>query len=164
MVNVTPRPPLTRGKTRYPLYRRLAGPQGRSRRVRKISPPTGIRSADLPARSESLYRLRYPGPPYRRKGMLIQWVSFIVVLSSTAVMGVAANTGFVCDKAGVLVMVVVETAVLMAWRMPCTSPDRLWGQPSLLCSWYRVFFPAVRQSGHGVYSPPPHLSPWLKKL
>jgi hypothetical protein len=27
------------GKTRYPLYRRLAGPQGRSGRVRKISSP-----------------------------------------------------------------------------------------------------------------------------
>jgi hypothetical protein len=26
------------------------------------SRPTGIRSPDLPARSESLYRLRYPGP------------------------------------------------------------------------------------------------------
>jgi len=25
-------------------------------------PPTGIRSSDRPARSESLYRLSYPGP------------------------------------------------------------------------------------------------------
>jgi len=30
------------GKTRYPLYRRLCGPQGRSRQVRKISPPPGF--------------------------------------------------------------------------------------------------------------------------
>ena len=30
------------GKTRYPLYRRLGGPQGRSGPVRKISPPTGF--------------------------------------------------------------------------------------------------------------------------
>ena len=29
-------------KTRYPLYRRLGGPQGRSGRVRKISPPPGF--------------------------------------------------------------------------------------------------------------------------
>jgi len=29
-------PPL---KTRYPLYKKLGGPQGRSERVRKISPP-----------------------------------------------------------------------------------------------------------------------------
>jgi len=30
---------LPQGKTRYPLYRRLDGPQGRSGRVQKISPP-----------------------------------------------------------------------------------------------------------------------------
>jgi hypothetical protein len=30
------------GKTRYPLYRRLGGPHGRSGRVRKISPPPGL--------------------------------------------------------------------------------------------------------------------------
>ena len=51
------------GKTRYPLYRRLGGSQGRSGRLRKISPPTGIRSPGRPARSESPYRLSYPGPP-----------------------------------------------------------------------------------------------------
>ena len=47
-------------KTRYPLYRRLSGPQDRSGQVREISPLTGIRSPDRPARSQSLYRLRYP--------------------------------------------------------------------------------------------------------
>ena len=56
-VSVTPRPLLPPGKTRYLLYRRLGGPQGRSGHVRKISPPTGIRSPDRPARSQSLYRL-----------------------------------------------------------------------------------------------------------
>jgi len=30
------------GKTRYPLYRRLGGPQGRLGQVRKISPPPGF--------------------------------------------------------------------------------------------------------------------------
>jgi hypothetical protein len=30
------------GKTRYPLYRRLGGPQGRSGQVRKISPASGF--------------------------------------------------------------------------------------------------------------------------
>jgi hypothetical protein len=49
------------GKTRYPLYRKLGERQGRSGRVRKISPSTGIRSPDRSARSESLYRLSYPG-------------------------------------------------------------------------------------------------------
>jgi hypothetical protein len=30
------------GKTQYPLYRRLRGPQGRPGQVRKISPPSGF--------------------------------------------------------------------------------------------------------------------------
>ena len=46
------------GKTRYPLYRRLGGPQGRSERAENLV-PTGMRSPDLPARSQSLYRLSY---------------------------------------------------------------------------------------------------------
>ena len=50
------------GKTRCPLYRRLGGPQCRSGQVRKISPPTEIRSPDRAARSQSLYRLSYTGP------------------------------------------------------------------------------------------------------
>ena len=33
---------ILRGKTRYPLYRRLGGPQGRSGHARKISPPRGF--------------------------------------------------------------------------------------------------------------------------
>jgi len=33
---------LSTGKTRYPLYRRLGGSQGRSGQVRKISPPPGF--------------------------------------------------------------------------------------------------------------------------
>ena len=43
----------------YPLYSRLGWHQGRSGRVRKISPPTGIRFPDRPAHSESLYQLRH---------------------------------------------------------------------------------------------------------
>jgi hypothetical protein len=50
------------GKARYPFYRRQCGPQGRSGQMREISPPSRIRSPDRPARSESLYRLSYPGP------------------------------------------------------------------------------------------------------
>jgi hypothetical protein len=41
-VSVTFRPLSTQGKTRYPLYRRLGGPQDRSGQVRKISPPPGF--------------------------------------------------------------------------------------------------------------------------
>ena len=49
------------GKARYALYRTLGGPQGRSGQVRKLT-ITWIRSPDRPGRSESQYRLRYPGP------------------------------------------------------------------------------------------------------
>jgi hypothetical protein len=52
------------GKTRYPLYTRLGGPQSRSGRVPKISSPTRIRSPDRPARSELLYRLSYSGAEF----------------------------------------------------------------------------------------------------
>jgi hypothetical protein len=57
------------GKTRYPLYRRLGRPQGRSERLRKISPVTGFhprtvhpvasRYTDL---DDLWYRLSYPSP------------------------------------------------------------------------------------------------------
>ena len=46
-------------ETRYPLYRRLSGRQGR---VREVSPHTGIQSPDRPACSEPLHRMSYPGP------------------------------------------------------------------------------------------------------
>ena len=50
---------LPSGKTRYPLYRRLGGPQGRSGPAENVA-PLGIRSPDRPARSQSLYQLSYP--------------------------------------------------------------------------------------------------------
>jgi hypothetical protein len=59
------------GKSRYPLYRRLGGPQDRSGQVRKISPPTEIRSPDRPARSRSLYWLSYPAYKYIVIGQVI---------------------------------------------------------------------------------------------
>ena len=63
-----------RGKNRYPLYRRLGGPQTWSRQVRTVSPPpTGIGSPDHPASSEVLYQLRYPGSYYHSLGNLIQF-------------------------------------------------------------------------------------------
>jgi hypothetical protein len=49
------------GKTRYPFYRRLGGPQGPSGRA-EDPVPTGIPSPGHPACSQSLYRLSYPGP------------------------------------------------------------------------------------------------------
>jgi hypothetical protein len=48
------------GKTRYPLYRRLGRPQGRSGQVRKISPPPGFDPRTVQPVAQSLYRLSYP--------------------------------------------------------------------------------------------------------
>ena len=46
------------GKARHPLYRRLGGPRAGLENLAL----NRIRSPDRPARSESLYRLSYPGP------------------------------------------------------------------------------------------------------
>ena len=46
-------------KTRYPLYRRLGGPQCRSGPVRKISPPPGFDLRTVQSVAQSLYRLSY---------------------------------------------------------------------------------------------------------
>jgi hypothetical protein len=56
-VSVTPWPLFIRWKTRYPLYRMLGGPQGRSGQVRKISPPLGFdyRTVQLLASIWSIY-------------------------------------------------------------------------------------------------------------
>ena len=63
MVSSTPRPHFNlRGKTRYPLYRRLGGPQGRSRRAENLVPHRDS-IPDRPVRTQSLYRLSYPGLP-----------------------------------------------------------------------------------------------------
>ena len=43
VVSSTPRPTIPPGKSRYPFYRRLGGPQGRSGRAENLA-PTGIRS------------------------------------------------------------------------------------------------------------------------
>ena len=50
---------LPQGKTRYPFYRRLGGPQGRSGWAEHLV-PTGIRSRTFQPVAQSLYRLSYP--------------------------------------------------------------------------------------------------------
>ena len=52
VVNATPRPLYPREMTRYPFYKGWVGPRAR---MRKISPPSGIRSPDRPPLSDSLH-------------------------------------------------------------------------------------------------------------
>jgi hypothetical protein len=47
------------GKTQYPFYRRLGGPQGRSGQAENLV-PTGIGSRTVQPVAQSLYRLNYP--------------------------------------------------------------------------------------------------------
>ena len=49
---------LPRGKNRYPFYKRLGGPQGRSGQVENLV-PAGIRSRNVQPVAQSLYRLGY---------------------------------------------------------------------------------------------------------
>jgi len=50
------------GKTRYPLYRRLGGPQGRSRQVRKITPPPGFDSRTVQPIASRYTEYALPAP------------------------------------------------------------------------------------------------------
>jgi hypothetical protein len=66
VVSFTPRPLYRRGKgPRYPLDRRLGGPQSRldapEKRKFLTLPGLELRPLGRPARSHSLYRLSYPG-------------------------------------------------------------------------------------------------------
>ena len=71
------------GKTRYPLYRRLGGPQGRSGRAENLV-PTEIRSTDRPARSQSLYRLSYPAHLLGKRRLKRQWGDFRISSGNTS--------------------------------------------------------------------------------
>jgi hypothetical protein len=59
-VSVTPRPLFTPGKDPAPIVQEAGWAPGPIRTGAENLAPTGIRSPDRPARSQSLYRLRYP--------------------------------------------------------------------------------------------------------
>jgi len=60
----TPRPGrCTPGKDPVPIQEAGWAPGPVWTGAKNLTPPTGIRSPDRPARSKSLYRLCYPGPP-----------------------------------------------------------------------------------------------------
>jgi hypothetical protein len=79
VVSFTPRPFYPRGKSpRYPLDRRLGGPQNRSGRggeKKKIPATAGIRTAVVQPVAYSLYCLSYPGSS-RNIVFLYSYLSF----------------------------------------------------------------------------------------
>jgi len=51
------------GKTRYPLYRSLGGPQGQSGQMRKISPPPGLDPSTVQPVASRYTDWATPAPP-----------------------------------------------------------------------------------------------------
>ena len=96
------------GKTLYPLYRRLGGPQGRSRRMRKISPrplarPDRISYAETASPVPTPFRtaLRNTKSTYQIHCFSTVCVTTIIPLSATfspteCVMHVARMVGQTC--------------------------------------------------------------------
>jgi hypothetical protein len=67
-VSVKHRPLFTPGKDTVPILQEAGRTQGPVWTGAENFEPTGIRSPDLPARSQSLYRLSYPSPSVSRGG------------------------------------------------------------------------------------------------
>ena len=61
------------GKTRYPLYRRLGGPQGWSGQVQKISPPPGFDSRTVQPVASRYTDWAIPAPCLRIDPFLRSW-------------------------------------------------------------------------------------------
>jgi len=99
------------GKTWYPLYRRLGGPQGRSGRAENLI-PTGIWSRTVQPVAQSLYPLSYPAHiinvyihTYINWCMKFFWYNYRVSLASCT-MGTGS---FLAVKSGRGVMLTPHT-------------------------------------------------------
>jgi len=64
------------GKTRYPFYRRLGGPQGRSGRAEKSRPHRDV-IPDRPARSSVAIPTEPPGPQYKVRVLLFPTINLL---------------------------------------------------------------------------------------
>ena len=84
------------GKTRHPLYRRLGGPQGRSGRVRKISPPPGFNPRPVQTVASRYTDWAIPTPLFGDKEVkfsewstswkfILEWITVNVVLSDAVI-------------------------------------------------------------------------------
>ena len=104
---------LPTGKSRYPLYRRLGGPQGRSGQVREISSPPGFdpRTAQPVASRYTDYAYP-PLPMWRVRNktvwLVISWVVVVVVVVVVAV----TLAKVMCLYSGSILFVWLHSALL----------------------------------------------------
>ena len=67
------------GMTRYPLYRRLGGPQGRSGRMQKISPPPGFDPRALLPVASRYTDYAIPAHKFMWKKVILEWdVTYLI--------------------------------------------------------------------------------------
>ena len=95
VVNATPQPLTSRKETRYSLYKRVVGPQGRSGRVWKISPPAGFnpRTVQPVASSYTDWAIAAPCNVRNcRKNRCGKNRSFLVFVNEELLLGVHAET------------------------------------------------------------------------
>jgi hypothetical protein len=95
------------GKTRYPFHRRLGGPQGRSGRVRKISPPPGF---DHPTVQPVKIRYTDCAIPAPRKGITAENLTVISDYLDASSRDISSKLGKLDDRLHILEQTVAAAA------------------------------------------------------
>jgi len=127
---------LPRGKTRYPLYRRLRGPQSWSWRVRKISPSPEFDPRTVQSVAWSLYRLSYIGMDTTS----ILSLTICTLITFAGVTYASRNGQFVLSLQDGMLRVLACEFVVSRYRMSmCVHAQWLILQPlislRLTCGW-----------------------------
>ena len=113
----------------YPLYRRPNGSQRRTRRVRKISPPNGIRSPDRPAHSESL---TYCAIPARRTRPFVKFCAFMTYIWQICVKNHIGMHLLYTQEHGRYYKLDERVYNTTGTRLPCTESNlHLWREKRL---------------------------------
>ena len=114
VVNATPRP-LTPGKeTRYPLYRRLGGPQGRSEWCGKSRPPPGFGPLTV-----QLVASRYTdsaNPAHNLLVLLSCDFNNFITLAKAQVLRLPEDNADASKHVTVLTILTVRTGLSLFWR------------------------------------------------
>ena len=105
------------GKTRYPLYRWLGGPQGRSGRVQKISPPPWFNPRTVHPIASSYTDCAIPAP-WRMTGTLHKDHNTFLIISKWILlrMGNVSGRGYRED----------QNSFHIQWPFFFQKPCRLW--------------------------------------